>query len=81
MKAVPIRFRFVFGIGYALERRKKLAAGIDADNIQFHLLLQQCQRRFELAFAQQAVVDEDASLPITDGAMDQRRGDRRIDAT
>jgi hypothetical protein len=59
---------------------QELIAGVDADHLGVQLAGEHVHHHVAFVQAQQAVVDEHAGELVADGAVDQRRGHRRIDA-
>ena len=54
-------------------------AGIDHHQVHAQVLLERRPQELRFALAHQPVVDVDAGQPVADGAMHERRGDRRVD--
>jgi hypothetical protein len=67
-------------IGDAGELAEELLAGVDGDHLRVQPVGEHLHHHAGLVEAQQPVVDEDAGQPVADGAVDQRRGDARVDA-
>ena len=67
-------------IGDAGQIGEEVLLGIDGDQVHALVLLEGLDDLLRLALAQQAVVDKDAGQPVADGAMDQRRRHRAVDA-
>src|SRR5690606_28117996 len=70
----------LLGIEHAPQSMQKPLGSIDADSVQVSFRLQYRKYLFELVFPKQAVVDEDANQPVTDGPVNQQGGYRRVDA-
>ena len=68
------------GVAHAGQLAEEQLAGIDADHLGVQLADEHVHHHVAFVQPQQAVVDEDAGQLVADGAMDQRRGHRRIDA-
>ena len=79
MNVAPMIFRFRSGSVTPASRSRKSADGVDEDERQVQPL-EAAADLLGLVQPHHAVVDEDARQPIADGAMDQQRRDRRIDA-
>src|SRR2546425_1011671 len=73
-------FALLFRIADAAQRRIELLGGVDVDDLHVHVLREGVHHLRRLVQAQEAVVDEDAGELLADGAVDERRGDRGIDA-
>ena len=54
--------------------------GVDVDQVHLQVAAEGVEDALRLLAAQQAVVDEDAGQLVADGAVDERRRDRRVDA-
>ena len=80
MKTRPMILRFCFGIGNARERCQELLARVHGHEVQVEARAHHVDDALELAFAEQAVVHEDAHQPLAERALAEHRGDRRIDA-
>ena len=70
----------LLGIGDAGEPLEEQLGRVDEVERQLQLLGEALADLVGLVVAQQAVVDEDARQPVADGAVDEHRGDRRVDA-
>ncbi len=68
------------GVGDACERLEERVLGVDGDQLGARRGDEVALYLSPLARAQQPVVDEHARQPVTDRALHQRRGDRRVDA-
>ena len=55
-------------------------ARVDHHEVHAQVLLERRAQQLRLLLAHQPVVDVDARQPVADGAMDERRGDGRVDA-
>ena len=62
------------------EPGEEALARVDVDQLDPEALAEGLDDLLGLALAQQAVVDEDAGELLADGAVDERRGGRRVDA-
>ena len=72
--------RFCSGSATPGERRRNLVGGVDVDHLHAEVARERVHHLLGLVQAQQAVVDEHAGELVADRLVDQRRGDRRIDA-
>ena len=57
-----------------------IARGVDHHEVHAEVPLERDPQQLRLALAHEPVVDVDARQPVPDGAVDERRRDRRIDA-
>ncbi|MDT4821147.1 hypothetical protein FQZ97_543100 [compost metagenome] len=69
-----------FRIGHAGELAHELGGRVDVDDLHAHVLGEGLHNLLAFIQAQQAVVDEHAGELVADGLVDQRGGNRRIDA-
>ena len=76
----PMILRFCSGSVDAGERGQELVAGVDVDHAHAEVARERLHHLLGLVQAQQAVIDEHAGQLVADRPVDQRRGDRRIDA-
>ena len=76
MNSPPIDLALLLGVGHAGEFGEEALAGVNGDNVQPELLTHGLLDLGELAFAQDAVVDEDAGEPVADGALRPARPQR-----
>ena len=72
--------RFCSGSVTPASRSRNRVGGVDEVERQLQLLEALARTCVRLVQAQQAVVDEDARQPVADRAVDEHRGDRRVDA-
>ena len=72
--------RFCSGSVTPARRVEEQVGRVDEVERQLQLLAKRVEDLRRFVQAQQAVVHEDAREPVADGAVDQHRGDRRIDA-
>ncbi len=70
----------LFGVRDANELGKEALAGVDRDDLKAETFAHGLLHGFELAFAKDAVVDEDAGEAIADGALDEDSGNGGVDA-
>jgi hypothetical protein len=66
-------------VDHPLQFAEKVVGGIDIDDVEFALLLEEAQDRLRFAGPHQAVVDMDAGQLIADGPVDDGGHHRRID--
>ena len=71
----------LLGIIDPFESGQKFRAGVDMDHAHTEIALERIEHLLGFVLAQQAVVDEHAGELIADRLVDQRRGNRRINAT
>ncbi|ENO87654.1 cytosine deaminase [Thauera linaloolentis 47Lol = DSM 12138] len=70
----------LFRIGDALQVAHELPGGVHMHDLGVQAAGEHFHDQLAFVEAQQAVVDEHAGELVTDGAVDQRRGHRRVDA-
>ena len=70
----------LFGVGDARERVHEAVHGVDDHELEAHVLFEGFADLFAFVLAKEAVVDEDAGELLADGAVDEGRGDRAVDA-
>ena len=80
MNSSPMALRFVSGIGDAGEAVEEAVGGVDVDQLDPHRAPERVGDLLALALAHQPGVDVDARELVADGAVHERRGDRRVDA-
>jgi hypothetical protein len=80
MKMRPMILRLRSGSETPLSALRKRGPGVDGEELELEVAPEDVLHLFALAFAQQAVVDEDALELVADGLVQQRRRHRRIDA-
>ncbi len=68
-------------LAHTRQMTQELVGGIHTDHLGMQLADKHVHHHVALVQAQQAVVDKNAGELVADGAVDQRRGDRRINAT
>jgi hypothetical protein len=68
------------GIAHAGQLAQEQVAGVHTNDLGVQLAHEHVHHHVALVQAQQAVVDKHAGELVADGAVDQRRGHRRIDA-
>ena len=71
---------FLFGVVDARQLSQETFPGVDHDEVHLEGLLEDLLDGFRLVLAHEAVVDEDAGQLVADGAVDERRTDRAVDA-
>lgn len=69
-----------FGVGNACQAREEALAGVDGDDVEAKLLAHGGLDLFELIFAEDAVVDEDAGQAVADSLVDQDGCNGGVDA-
>ena len=80
MNSSPMMRRFSSGSVDAGEAGQEALARVDHDEVHPEVGLEGLAQQLRLALAHEPVVDVDAGQPVADGAMDERRRDRRVDA-
>ncbi len=80
MNAAPMILRLASGSVTPARRVEEQVGGVVPDEVEADAVAERRLHLFELARAQQPVVDEHAVQPLADGLVDQDRGDGRIDA-
>ena len=68
------------GVGHAGEPLEEALLGVDGDERHLEGVAEGGDHLLALALAHQAVVDEHAGQLVADGAVDEQRGDRGVDA-
>ena len=72
--------RFCSGSATPASAAQELVGGVDVDDPHAEIARERVHHLLGLVQAQQPVVDEDAGELIADRPVDQRGGDRRVDA-
>ena len=72
--------RFFSGSSMPARRFEEQRAGVDRLDAEMERVAEELHDPLRFVAAQHAVVDEDAGELVADGAVDQRRGDGRVDA-
>src|SRR5512141_1789511 len=78
---VPDDRALLFGILYSCERIEKSSRRIDGHEPDSHVLTERALDLLALVHSQQSGIDEDARQLITDSAMHERCGNRRVHAS
>ncbi len=67
-------------VDYLLEPRQEAVASVDHHQVHAQVVCKGLAQELRFALAHQAVVDVDARQLVADGAVDERRGNGRVDA-
>ena len=79
MNSSPMILRFCSGSSTPASRARKRLARVDHDEAHPEVLLEGRPEQLRLLLAHQPVVDVDAGQAVADRAVNERRGDRRVD--
>ena len=80
MNSAPMILRLASGSTCAGEALEEAVGCVDRDQRDVEAVAERCDDLLALVLAHEAVVDEDAGELVADGAVDEHRGDRRVDA-
>ena len=79
MNSAPIALRLASGSETPREPREEALLGVDRDERHLEVVAERGDHLVALVLAHQAVVDEHAGQLVADRAVDEQRGDRRVD--
>ena len=80
MNSVPMILRLASGSVTPVELVEEAVLGVDGDERDLELVAERGDHLLALVLAHQAVIDEHAGQLVADRAVDEQRGDRRVDA-